>query len=213
MYLCVKIKRMARKIRAEQEGDPSVTQKAREKRKWQIAFRRYVLDRNPSVYYAPYFGLDIQMIRNWFELQFEKGVSWENFGTLWQFEHIVPVAYFNFEYDLDLQLCWNFTNIRVESIQESDPRSVRSDLLLAKSYFETLYHSTQFDICRLMLDKIRIIESECHLQAAAQQEFIRSNTGYLKSIESFSSYEYELLNSGRPLEEVLQEIAIVRRFK
>lgn len=204
---------MARKIKAEQEGELSVAQKARDKRKWQIAFRRYVLDRNPSVYYAPYFGLDIQMIRNWFELQFEKGVSWENFGSLWQFEHIVPVAYFNFEDDLDLRLCWNFTNIRVESIHEADPRSVRSDLLLAKSYFETLYHSTQFDICRLMLDKIRSIQSTSFFEPSAQQEFIRSNEGYLKSVASFSSYEYELLNSGRPLEEVLHEIALVRRFK
>lgn len=204
---------MARKIKAEQEGELSVAQKARDKRKWQIAFRRYVLDRNPSVYYAPYFGLDIQMIRNWFELQFEKGVSWENFGSLWQFEHIVPVAYFNFEDDLDLRLCWNFTNIRVESIHEADPRSVRSDLLLAKSYFETLYHSTQFDICRLMLDKIRSIQSISFFEPSAQQEFIRSNEGYLKSVASFSSYEYELLNSGRPLEEVLHEIALVRRFK
>lgn len=204
---------MTRKIKAEQEGERSVDQKARDKRKWQIAFRRYVLDRNPSVYYAPYFGLDIQMIRNWFELQFEKGASWENFGFLWQFEHVVPVAYFNFEDDLDLRLCWNFTNIRVELIHEADPRSVRSDLLLARSYFETLYHSTQSEVCRLMLDKIRSIESTSFLESSAQQEFIRSNEGYLKSVASFSSYEYELLNSGRPLEEVLHEIALVRRFK
>lgn len=204
---------MTRKIKAEQEGERSINQKARDKRKWQIAFRRYVLDRNPSVYYAPYFGLDIQMIRNWFELQFEKGANWENFGSLWQFEHIVPVAYFNFEDDLDLRLCWNFTNIRVELIHEADPRSVRSDLLLARSYFETLYHSTQFEVCRLMLDKIRSIESTSFLESSAQQEFIRSNEGYLKSVASFSSYEFELLNSGRPLEEVLHEIALVRRFK
>ena len=204
---------MARKIKAEQEGERSIDQKSRDKRKWQIAFRRYVLDRNPSVYYAPYFGLDIQMIRNWFELQFEKGASWENFGSLWQFEHIVPVAYFNFEDDLDLRLCWSFTNIRVELIHEADPRSVRSDLLLARSYFETLYHSTQSEVCRLMLDKIRSIESTSFFEPSAQQEFIRSNEGYLKSVASFSSYEYELLNSGRPLEEVLHEIALVRRFK
>ena len=204
---------MTRKIKAEQEGERSIDQKSRDKRKWQIAFRRYVLDRNPSVYYAPYFGLDIQMIRNWFELQFEKGASWENFGSLWQFEHIVPVAYFNFEDDLDLRLCWSFTNIRVELIHEADPRSVRSDLLLARSYFETLYHSTQSEVCRLMLDKIRSIESTSFFEPSAQQEFIRSNEGYLKSVASFSSYEYELLNSGRPLEEVLHEIALVRRFK
>ena len=54
--------------------------KSREKRKWQIAFRRYVLEKNQCPSYAPYFGLDIQKIREWFEIQFEKGVKWEDFG-------------------------------------------------------------------------------------------------------------------------------------
>ena len=60
---------------------------SREKRKWQIALRRYVLEGNPSTRYAPYFGLDINTLRNWFELQFVEPMSWENFGTKWQFEH------------------------------------------------------------------------------------------------------------------------------
>jgi hypothetical protein len=44
---------------AKTEVDASLLQ-FREKRKWQIALRRYILERNKSTYYAPFFGLSIE---------------------------------------------------------------------------------------------------------------------------------------------------------
>jgi hypothetical protein len=87
--------------------------KAGEKRKWQIALRRYVLEGSPARNYAPYFGLDIKNMRYWFELQFEKDYSWNNFGKRWQFSHLIQVTHFDFESELELNLCWNFTNLCV----------------------------------------------------------------------------------------------------
>src|SRR6188474_3101936 len=84
--------------------------KSREKRKWQVALRRYVLDKNLSPAYAWYFGLSIDQFRNWIEIQFTEGLSWENFGSAWQFDHVIPVAYFDFSLEEDLLLCWNFIN-------------------------------------------------------------------------------------------------------
>ena len=66
-----------------------------EKRKWQIALRRYVLEKNKSSQYARYFGLPIYMFRNWIELQFDESLNWDNFSTAWQFDHIVPIALFD----------------------------------------------------------------------------------------------------------------------
>jgi hypothetical protein len=99
--------------------------KLREKRKWQIALRRYVLEKNPSSFYAPYFGLDIEKMRNWFECQFENGTSWEDFGKKWQFDHVIPVTYFNFSDDNELKLCWNFINLRVRSASVNQNRGNR----------------------------------------------------------------------------------------
>lgn len=91
--------------------------KSREKRKWQLALRRYVLEKNISPGYAPYFGLNIVKFRQWIEIQFTGELNWENFGAAWQFEHIVPLAYFDFSIEDDMHLCWNFINIRVESLE------------------------------------------------------------------------------------------------
>ena len=40
-----------------------------EKRKWQLAFRRYVLEGTPSEAYAPYFGIDRVQLRKHAQLR------------------------------------------------------------------------------------------------------------------------------------------------
>lgn len=67
---------MSRKKWEPQTAITPALLKTREKRKWQIALRRYVLERNVCVDYAPYFGLDIERMRHWFECQFPPGIGW-----------------------------------------------------------------------------------------------------------------------------------------
>jgi len=139
------------------ETTPAIL-KFREKRKWQIALRRYVLEKNRCIFYAPYFGLDIDNMRKWFEIQFETGVVWDDFGKKWQFDHIIPVTYFDFSNESELKMCWNFTNIRVEPFQRNKDRGNRLDILAARGYFEVLYKKTLYAPCLSLLKKIDTIE-------------------------------------------------------
>jgi hypothetical protein len=186
--------------------------KFREKRKWQIALRRYVLERNKCSFYAPYLGLDIQHFRAWIETQFDEGLYWNNFSTAWQFDHIVPVAYFNFEREEDLKLCWNFTNIRIEKIQPTKNKKNRVDVLAAKSYFETLYHHTQYSICRKMIAKINQIELSEIKNSTKLVSFIRGKKSYVETISTFTSYEFDKLNEGVPMSEIIAEIELLKKF-
>ena len=185
--------------------------KFREKRKWQIALRRYVLEKNKSSYYAPYFGLDIQNFRNWIELQFDETLNWGNFSSSWQFEHLVPLTYFDFSDDSDLKLCWNFLNIRIEKTEDASPISHVS-LISAKSYFLTLFESTQYEMCRRMVEKIARIE-EAQIQNTASEElFINANKEFLHAASDFNSYEFDKLNEGIALKEVLAEKDLLKKF-
>ena len=186
--------------------------KFREKRKWQIALRRYLLERNPCVSYAPYFGLDIENFRKWIETQFTPDLSWDRFGTDWQFDHIIPVTYFDFASDEELMLCWNFTNIRVERAQSKKESGNRVDVLMAKDYFGRLYNETGYEICQALLEKISRIEVSETISTTQQKEFINQHKDYLKHIEGFSSYEFELLNSGRDIEEVKKEAELIKKL-
>lgn len=185
----------------------------REKKKWQIAFRRYVLEQNTCVAYAPYFGLDIKSIRSWFEYQFPVGIGWQDFGTQWQFEHVIPVACFNFEEESELKLCWNFTNIRVEMIEKGSEGGIGSDLFAARTYFTELLETTQYQVCRQMLDKISRIELSQKVHTGSQQAFIRENRSYIDQLEGFTAFEFELLNTGRSLEEVKKESEFFKKYK
>jgi hypothetical protein len=192
-------------------ADPSpALLKFREKRKWQIALRRYVLEKLPCTYYAPYFGLDINNIRQWFEYQFKEGARWDNFGENWQFDHIIPVTYFDFSNEIELKMCWNFTNLRVEHFQKNKDRGNRLDVLAAKNYFQELYNKTNYLPCLQLLQKIDQIEISEFVSTESQQLFIREHWDYLKMIENYSAFEFELLNSGRSFEEVNKEILFLR---
>lgn len=211
MYICV----MARKKWTAKEKE-YVTQgdlRFREKRKWQIALRRYVLEKNFSIAYAPYFGLDIEYIRKWFESQFTDGLGWSSFGVSWQFDHIIPVAYFDFSQEEDLKLCWNFVNLRVEASDKNKNRGQRLDLLAAKGYFQKLYEVTSYPICLKMLDKIEKIKLSELLTTEAQVAFLLQNKEYLDYIRDYSSIEFELLNRGRSIEEVKKEIDFIKNLK
>jgi hypothetical protein len=186
--------------------------KFREKRKWQIALRRYVLEKNKGSFYAPYFGLDIDSFRKWIELQFDSDLNWSNFSSEWQFDHIVPVAYFDFNKEEDLKLCWNFINIRVEKTDLNKKGGNKVDVLAAKSYFETIYENTQYHICRKMVAKINQIELSQIQSSQLLEQFITTNKDFLETISTFNSYEYDKLNSGFPITEVIAEMELLKKF-
>ena len=186
--------------------------KFREKRKWQINFRRYVVEQSTCSYYAPYFGLDIKKIRQWFEYQLTDDLNWKNFGKKWQFEHIVPVSCFEFDSENELKMCWNFINIRVEKLQPKKDMGVSLDILKAKNYFHDLYQKTTYTPCLYLLNKINEIEVSGFANTDVQQLFISENQEYLEKIKDFSVFEFELLNSGRNIEEVKTEVDFLKNM-
>ena len=185
--------------------------KFRETRKWQINLRRYVIERSPCPLYAPYFGLDIENIRKWFEYQFTPDLHWDNFAKKWQFDHIIPVTYFDSSLEEDLRLCWNFTNLRVEQLHFHKDRGNRLDVLGAKLYFEELYTKAGYPIAKALKDKIERIELSEFISSVPQQNFLAEHKDYLAHIENYSIFEFELLNHGRSLEEVEKEIAFLKK--
>lgn len=202
---------MARKRHTKQEETPELL-KFREKRKWQIALRRYVLEKSPCFAYAPYFALDIEHMRKWFGSQFKEGIGWETFGVNWQFDHIIPVTYFDFAEEEDLKLCWNFINIRVDPMEPGKDKGTRLDMLSARNFFQELWKKTQYLVCQQLLNKIDEIELTETISSVAQQAFIKEHEYYLKSIEGYSAVEFELLNKGRSIEEVKKESQFIKNF-
>lgn len=201
---------MARKRWTPQEEITDTLLRTREKRKWQLAYRRYVLENLPSEAYAHYFGLDSATLRQWFGCQFTEGLSWDNFGKAWQFDHIVPSTYFDYGVEQDLVLCWSFINMRVEPIEQD--RDNRIDILAVRAYFQGLYHATGFGLCQRMLEKIQSIEEAQRKNHPAVEQFLLGNKERLETIGSLNREELSSLNQGIPLADILLEREILRKF-
>jgi hypothetical protein len=183
--------------------------KLREKRKWQIALRRYIIERNKCHQYAPYFGLDIEKFRLWIETQFANGLDWTNFSQKWQIDHFVSVNHFDFNSEQDLRLCWHFTNIRVNPVLHE---ATRTDLLTARQYFLDLHQQTNLSICQLMIRKIDAIEQTQRIGIGQLSLFIKEKSIFLGTISDFSAYEFDQLNKGVEVDEILAERELLRNF-
>lgn len=192
--------------------EESLDMKMKEKRKWQIAYRRYVLEGSPSEAYAPYFGMDRVNLRKWFELQFKGDLSWESFATKWQFDHIVPVAYFDFKSEDDLYLCWSFINIRIETISLNKDRSNKIDVLSVKNYFLDLYEQTEYSTCKKMVEKIKQIEISNIESNSEIVSFLTNNKKWLEQVSELNKDEFSRYNNGTTLSDLLKEREILKKF-
>jgi hypothetical protein len=193
-------------------GRPTGQSYLREKRKWQIALRRYVLEKQKSTYYAPYFALDIGKIRQWIGLQFTHELKWDNFSKAWQFDHVVPVSYFDFNNDQDLKLCWNFTNIRVQPLQDGQSRRHGADLLSAKTYFQSLHQQSGYALCEMMVKKIEEVENADLAENGLLIRFLADNKVYLDATAAFNEEDFLQLNAGKSIRSIIYEKEFLKKF-
>ena len=170
------------------------------------------MEKNISPGYAFYFGLSIDQFRKWIEIQFTEELNWNNFGRNWQFEHIVPVAYFDFSVEQDLRLCWNFINIRVEKIDLKKNRGNQVNIITARPFFDNLYHKTGYQPCLVMVEKLKAIEIANTLTLTAVEDFLIENKSSLEIIATFSKEEFNSLNAGMSIQDILLEREILKKF-
>jgi len=201
---------MNRKKWTPKENVTESVLKIREKRKWQIALRRYILEGSPCYEYAPYFSIDSKGFRYWIEIQFEAGMTWDTFGKSWQFDHIVPLQFFDFSNETDLRLCWCFLNIRPQPIEGISTSNL--NVLSAKAYFNTLFETTGINMAEMMVQKLHFLEDFGRENATIVQEFLNSCAENLNQYNDLSSAEFLQLNSGSNLQDILLQKQILNKF-
>jgi len=64
-----------------------------------------------------YIGCNIQYFREWLEYNFTEEMNWDNYGSLWSIDHIIPVCKFDLTIEEEKLKCWNWTNMMPKTVK------------------------------------------------------------------------------------------------
>jgi hypothetical protein len=69
-------------------------------------------------------GCSMEYLREYIESKFQRGMTWENHGSGWHIDHIVPCAAFDFTQPDQILQCFHYTNLQPlwahENLSKSD---------------------------------------------------------------------------------------------
>ena len=57
-------------------------------------------------------NLDNDILIKWIEFRFDNNMNWDNYGDLWQIDHILPITKFDFNNKNDISICFHWTNLQ-----------------------------------------------------------------------------------------------------
>lgn len=97
---------------------------------------RTVLVKNDTT--MNYIGCNIQYLREWFEYNFTDEMNWDNYGSFWSIDHIIPVAKFDLTNETEKLKCWNWTNLMPVTVKYNSSKKKNIDLNQVNQIIEKL---------------------------------------------------------------------------
>jgi hypothetical protein len=64
-------------------------------------------------------GCELSELKNYLEKQFKDGMTWDNYGSFWHIDHIIPCSSFNLSTEDEQQKCFHYTNLQPLTAQEN----------------------------------------------------------------------------------------------
>jgi len=82
--------------------------------------------------YDKYVGCSMSFLKSWLEYRFDKNMNWDNIGSYWEVDHILPVCKFDLSSERDKLICFHWTNL--QPLPALENRSKGGKLLLHYYY-------------------------------------------------------------------------------
>ena len=77
-------------------------------------------------------GCDRKFFIDYIESKFEKDMTWENYGTYWHIDHIMPMFTFNLFNENEIRKCCHYTNLRPLTAKENLTRPTDKNFYMGK---------------------------------------------------------------------------------
>jgi len=92
--------------------------------------------------YQNLLGCNLEFFKKWIEFRFEKNMSWDNLGSYWQIDHILPINMFNFIDEKEKNICFHWSNL--QPLESNENRS-KSDKLQLHYFFNNIVNINRFN--------------------------------------------------------------------
>ena len=92
--------------------------------------------------YKLMIGCDNSFLMKWLEFRFDNGMNWNNFGSEWEIDHILPINSFNFENEIDKHVCFHWTNLQPLYSRENKQKTNKLQL---HYYFNNVVNIYRFN--------------------------------------------------------------------
>lgn len=76
-----------------------------------------------------YLCATVEFLMDWLEYNFDDNMNWNNYGTYWEIDHIIPCASFDFSIEENKYKCFAWFNIRP---LEKNENATKGDKILPK---------------------------------------------------------------------------------
>ena len=83
-------------------------------RNFSTAIYNALKDNKANRHWEDLVPYNLQQLKEHLESQFTPEMNWDNYGSYWEIDHIIPQNLFKFETenDIDFKLCWSLMNLR-----------------------------------------------------------------------------------------------------
>ena len=120
--------------------------------------------------YQDLLGCDIDTLRRWLQFQFDSKMSWNNLGTYWQIDHILPMSKFDLTHHATQKICFSWTNLQPLEKTRNRQKSNKFELHYYFNSIVSIHRFIQYH-CGPLNGYQNIRESLC---------WLRNNSGMVK---------------------------------
>lgn len=60
----------------------------------------------------PLLGCSVSFLKKWLERQFKSWMNWDNYGTKWHIDHVMPLARFDLTQPRQQYIAFHYTNLQ-----------------------------------------------------------------------------------------------------
>ncbi len=115
-----------------------------------------------------YLGAPMSLIVRWFEFNFEESMNWSNYGSLWEVDHVMPIASFDLTNEYQSLLCFCWMNLMPRLCNEN---RIKSSKIMPYRIFLQEYRLRKFcnrddDLTTNMKDFIKKYSSHFFMRHA-----------------------------------------------